>query len=129
MYPGIPVTDIQQAVSGDVDVSTLRGERGIGPRIDQPSRSRRDPVGDFLRRELVLDVEDAHPGNVVGREDGVLAAKRSRAILVQIMWTERAQPAVVPILWSGQRGDRHRILRRAYIQHKRVKHALGASLR
>ena len=42
-------------------------------------RRRRHPGRDFLRRERVLDVEDAHAGVVVGREDRLLAAEASRA--------------------------------------------------
>ena len=73
MHTGVPIADEYQTFRGDKQVGRLGIEPNIGPRVDQLFRCRWCPIRDFLRRELVLDVENTHSGIVVRREDGVFA--------------------------------------------------------
>src|ERR1700687_2119017 len=67
----------------------LGADRSVSPGSAAPS-------GRF-RRELILDVEHAHAGVVVGGEDGFLALHRAGAVFVQVVRAERAKRTVVAV--------------------------------
>src|SRR5262249_54508341 len=73
VQPRVPVADEQQSVFLHEDVGRLRRERDVRPRVDQLLRRRRNPRREFLRRELIADVEHADAGDVVSRKKRLLA--------------------------------------------------------
>ena len=88
--------------------------------------ARRHPVGDFLGRERVLNVEDADSGNVVGGENHLLALKRTGPIFVQVVRAEGSETAEVPLLGRRQSGNGHGVFLGPQIHDERTKLALGA---
>src|SRR6202158_4617862 len=95
----------------------LGADRSVSPGSAAPS-------GRF-RRELILDVEHAHAGVVVGGEDGFLALHRAGAVFVQVVRAERAKRTVVAVPGRGESGNRHRVLGRTHIDHESMERAFG----
>src|ERR1700674_3149705 len=98
----VPVGDVYQSIGGDQDIGGFCRERNFGAWIDQLFGRRRHPVGDFLGRECVLDIEDADAGDGVGRENRLLAAKRTWPVFVQVVRADSSESAEVPLFGRGQ---------------------------
>src|SRR2546425_12125393 len=76
----IPVADIHESISRDIDIGSLGCERNVRARIDQSLRRRWLPICDFLWRECVLDIKHTYAGIVVSGEDRLLATKAARPV-------------------------------------------------
>src|SRR5439155_61704 len=98
----------------------------IGAWVDQLLGRGRYPVGEFLWRECIPDIEYADTGNVIGREDCFLTLKSPRTVLMQVVRAERSESTEVSFLRCRQRTDRNGIFLGAQIHDERAKHALRA---
>src|SRR6266850_7725502 len=78
VHSAIPVADVHQSIGCHVDIARLCGKPDVWPRIDELLWNWWHPGGDFLGRKCVPDVEHAYAGIVVGCEDDLLAAERTR---------------------------------------------------
>src|SRR5690349_17184512 len=126
MHARVPVAHIYAPAGRDVRIAGLRGERYLRAWIDQPPRRRRYPAGNLLRRESILNVEDAYTGVVVGGENQFITLKGAGAVLVQVVGAEYSCRAIVAIVRRGQRRDRDRIFRFAHVDDERAKGPLRA---
>src|SRR5438034_11703470 len=95
---GIPVRHIYQSILCDQDIRGFCGECNIGAWVDQLLGRGRYPVGEFLWRECIPDIEYADTGNVIGREDCFLTLKSPRTVLMQVVRAERSESTEVSFL-------------------------------
>ena len=91
-------------------------------------RHRRHPRRDLFRPILIADVEHAHAGVVIGREDRLLADEAAGPVLVQVVRAEVAHRAEVAPRRRRQRRDRHGVLLGARVDDPGVERALRAEV-
>src|SRR5205814_7799005 len=99
-------------------VVRLNDARPVWTRIDHFLGRRRHKMRHLLWREGVADIDDPHPGILIGREDQLRALERAGAIFMQIMRTEfRALLAVILLSRRRKGADLHRVRRLAHIEY------------